>query len=244
MPSPAPDLTQSLEIGHVPPQTKSLDELTQSLPIGSEYRRQQTTPASFSPGSISTELEASLGQSSVASQSVTSEVSGRMSNERYLQDEQQQRVNSPSAVRFEKVSEEIVEEVYPPSPKGTDVRGREDTLSSIGSAAVSPAPAVISPTPSSYIAHSRSPQRSPDQWIVRTLADMYICEGEEEQIRYRRYFWHLFTITVFYGLPAFQLILTYQQLLHVTGNQDICYFNYLCNRQLGVLRSVSILSVN
>ena len=220
--------------------------MTQSLPATFGYRSQQTTPASFSPGSISTEheLEASLGQSSVVSQSVTSEVSGRISNERYLQDQQQQKVNSPSAVRFKRITEEIVEEVNPSSPKGADVLSREDTLSSIGSAAVSPVPAVISPTPSSYIARSRSPQRSPYKWIVRTLADMYICEGEEEQIRYRRYFWHLFTISVFYGLPAFQLILTYQQLLHVTGNQDICYFNYLCSRQLGVLRSVSILSVN
>jgi len=81
-----------------------------------------------------------------------------------------------------------------------------------------------------------SPSRTVQNWVVYTLADVNINEGEEEQIRYRRYCWHLFTISVFYALPAFQLILTYQQLLNVTGNQDICYYNYLCSHKLGSVR--------
>ena len=238
---PAPsDLTQSLEIGHQQPLSKSLDELTQSLPAGYAYHRQQTMPATFSPYSISTEheLESSFGQLSTVSQSVTSEVASGVG---YVQD-QQQRVITPSDVRqFEKISEvnSLKEETVPSSPRSMDLQRREDALPSIGSEIVSPVPAAIpvtNPIPSPTAARSLSPKRSPEQWIIRTLADMYICEGEEEQIRYRRYFWNLFTISIFYGLPAFQLILTYQQLLHVTGNQDICYYNYLCTRQLGVLR--------
>lgn len=85
---------------------------------------------------------------------------------------------------------------------------------------------------------STSPRRTVKDWIVYTLADVKINEGEDEQIRYRRYCWHLFTISVFYALPAFQLILTYQELLNITGNQDICYYNYLCSHKLGAVRSV------
>ena len=81
-----------------------------------------------------------------------------------------------------------------------------------------------------------SSNRTDQNWIVKKLSDITVCEGEEEQIRYRRYCWHLFTIAIFYGLPAFQLILTYQQLLNTTGNQDICYYNYLCSHKLGEVR--------
>jgi len=237
-PSANSDLTQSLELGH---RSNMFEELTQSLPVGFQYRRQQTTPVAFSPGSMSTEheLEASFGQSSVMSPLATSEAASRMGNEGYLQ-EQQQRAVSPS--EMEQFSEKTGEEEQPTSPKATDVvHGRPETSPSIVSTNVSPVPVqvpVTSPTPSSAT-RSVSPKRTAEQWIVRTLADVHIFEGEEEQARYRRYVWHLFTISVFYGLPAFQLILTYQQLLHITGNQDICYYNYLCSRQLGVLRSVT-----
>ena len=232
-PSGNSDLTQSLEIGHRP---NGLEEMSQSLPAGFHYRQQ---PMAFSPGSMSSEHELEA----VVSQSVAS---SRMSHEAYLQ-ERQQRVVSPSET--EQFSEKASEEGQPTSPKDTDiVHGRfDDTSPSIVSATVSPVPALVpvtSPTPSFSAARSVSPKRTAEHWIVRTLADVHIFDGEEEQARYRRYVWHLFTISVFYGLPAFQLILTYQQLLHITGNQDICYYNYLCSRQLGVLRSVSKLSVN
>ena len=81
-----------------------------------------------------------------------------------------------------------------------------------------------------------SNSKTNEDWIVKKLSDITVCEGEEEQIRYRRYCWHLFTIAIFYALPAFQLILTYQQLLNTTGNQDICYYNYLCSHKLGEVR--------
>ena len=114
------------------------------------------------------------------------------------------------------------------------------TSSQIGTAS----PPQLSPTPLSVAEQAvqvnirpTSQKRAAKDWmVVSTLADVNICEGEEEQVRYRRYCWHLFTIAIFYALPAFQLILTYQQLLNTTGNQDICYYNYLCSHKLGEVR--------
>uniref|UniRef100_A0A8C3UKD5 SID1 transmembrane family member 2 n=1 Tax=Catharus ustulatus TaxID=91951 RepID=A0A8C3UKD5_CATUS len=43
------------------------------------------------------------------------------------------------------------------------------------------------------------------------------------------------TIAVFYALPVIQLVITYQTVVNVTGNQDICYYNFLCAHPLGNL---------
>uniref|UniRef100_A0A8C1ZQU5 SID1 transmembrane family, member 2 n=1 Tax=Cyprinus carpio TaxID=7962 RepID=A0A8C1ZQU5_CYPCA len=45
------------------------------------------------------------------------------------------------------------------------------------------------------------------------------------------------TIAVFYALPVIQLVITYQTVVNVTGNQDICYYNFLCAHPLGALSS-------
>ena len=104
----------------------------------------------------------------------------------------------------------------------------------------SPQPSPVPPIADEVVAQDNirgaRQRKAAKDWMVVTLADVNICEGEEEQIRYRRYCWHLFTISIFYALPAFQLILTYQQLLNTTGNQDICYYNYLCSHKLGEVR--------
>ncbi|KAM7322070.1 hypothetical protein ACRRTK_018911 [Alexandromys fortis] len=49
------------------------------------------------------------------------------------------------------------------------------------------------------------------------------------------YFWNIITIAVFYALPVMQLVITYQTVVNVTGNQDICYYNFLCAHPWGVL---------
>uniref|UniRef100_A0A663LR46 SID1 transmembrane family member 1 n=1 Tax=Athene cunicularia TaxID=194338 RepID=A0A663LR46_ATHCN len=46
---------------------------------------------------------------------------------------------------------------------------------------------------------------------------------------------NIITIAVFYALPVIQLVITYQTVVNVTGNQDICYYNFLCAHPLGVL---------
>ncbi|XP_044017812.1 SID1 transmembrane family member 1-like [Aphidius gifuensis] len=45
----------------------------------------------------------------------------------------------------------------------------------------------------------------------------------------RLYLYYLITIAVFYALPVVQLVYTYQRVLQETGNQDSCYYNFLCS---------------
>ncbi|XP_041970147.1 SID1 transmembrane family member 1-like isoform X2 [Aricia agestis] len=53
--------------------------------------------------------------------------------------------------------------------------------------------------------------------------------------RSRLYLWTVLTVAVFYTLPVAQLVLTYQRLLDRSGDQDLCYFNFLCAHPLGPL---------
>ena len=140
----------------------------------------------------------------------------------------------------------ILEEVSLKMPSPSSQAGVGDlfspTSASIVSSQLLPTSPQLSPVPptADEIPQENirdiSQRKTVKDWMVVTLSDITICEGEEEQIRYRRYCWHLFTIAIFYALPAFQLILTYQQLLNTTGNQDICYYNYLCSHKLGEVR--------
>uniref|UniRef100_A0A0X3PUV5 SID1 transmembrane family member 2 n=1 Tax=Schistocephalus solidus TaxID=70667 RepID=A0A0X3PUV5_SCHSO len=52
--------------------------------------------------------------------------------------------------------------------------------------------------------------------------------------KYLLYFWYLIIISIFYGLPVAQLVMTYQRALHDTGNEDICYYNFECAHPFGV----------
>ncbi|KAL1462447.1 hypothetical protein WDU94_014281 [Cyamophila willieti] len=49
------------------------------------------------------------------------------------------------------------------------------------------------------------------------------------------YYWNLITVAIFYSLPVVQLVLTYQKVLNDSGNQDLCYYNYLCSHPLWIL---------
>ncbi|XP_048120728.1 SID1 transmembrane family member 2 isoform X1 [Alosa alosa] len=81
-----------------------------------------------------------------------------------------------------------------------------------------------------------------DKNIVRTKK--YLCVSDlarkDKRIlskKYQIYFWNISTIAVFYALPVIQLVITYQTVVNVTGNQDICYYNFLCAHPLGALSS-------
>ncbi|KAJ0182911.1 hypothetical protein K1T71_000887 [Dendrolimus kikuchii] len=50
-----------------------------------------------------------------------------------------------------------------------------------------------------------------------------------------RYFWGALTVAVVYALPVVQLLFTYQSMVFQTGNQDLCYYNFLCAHPLGFL---------
>ena len=49
------------------------------------------------------------------------------------------------------------------------------------------------------------------------------------------YYWNLATIAIFYGLPVVQLMVTYQEMTNSTGNQDLCFYNFLCAHPLGMV---------
>ncbi|XP_026739901.1 SID1 transmembrane family member 1-like isoform X2 [Trichoplusia ni] len=50
-----------------------------------------------------------------------------------------------------------------------------------------------------------------------------------------RYFWGALTVGVVYALPVVQLLFTYQRMVFQTGDQDLCYYNFLCAHPLGFL---------
>ncbi|GBP76103.1 SID1 transmembrane family member 1 [Eumeta japonica] len=53
--------------------------------------------------------------------------------------------------------------------------------------------------------------------------------------RSKMYLWNVLIVTVFYTLPVIQLVVTYQRMLNQSGNQDLCYFNFLCSHPLLML---------
>lgn len=79
-----------------------------------------------------------------------------------------------------------------------------------------------------------------DKEIIRTkrvLSVSDLARKEPKILRHksRLYLYYLTTIAVFYALPVIQLVITYQNVVHVTGNQDLCYYNFLCAHPLGLL---------
>ncbi|NXU18242.1 SIDT2 protein, partial [Pardalotus punctatus] len=67
------------------------------------------------------------------------------------------------------------------------------------------------------------------------VADLARKDKRVLRKKYQIYFWNIATIAVFYALPVIQLVITYQTVVNVTGNQDICYYNFLCAHPLGNL---------
>ena len=79
-----------------------------------------------------------------------------------------------------------------------------------------------------------------DKEIIRTkrvLSVSDLARKDPKILRHksRLYLYYLITIAVFYALPVIQLVITYQNVLHVTGNQDLCYYNFLCAHPLALL---------
>ncbi|KAL8202626.1 UNVERIFIED_CONTAM: SID1 transmembrane member 1 [Gekko kuhli] len=84
------------------------------------------------------------------------------------------------------------------------------------------------------------PEIESDKNVIRTKVFLYLSDLSRKDRRivskkYKIYFWNIITIAVFYALPVVQLVITYQTVVNVTGNQDICYYNFLCAHPLGVL---------
>ncbi|CAH1642200.1 unnamed protein product [Spodoptera littoralis] len=67
------------------------------------------------------------------------------------------------------------------------------------------------------------------------VANLARCRPRVLSARSKMYLWNVLTVAVFYTLPVIQLVVTYQRLLNQSGNQDLCYFNFLCAHPLLVL---------
>lgn len=50
----------------------------------------------------------------------------------------------------------------------------------------------------------------------------------KSQRRSFNYCWHIMSIAIFYSIPVVQLVITYQRVVNRTGDQDMCYYNFLC----------------
>ncbi|XP_014484274.1 PREDICTED: SID1 transmembrane family member 1-like isoform X2 [Dinoponera quadriceps] len=79
-----------------------------------------------------------------------------------------------------------------------------------------------------------------DKDVIRTKLVLSVCDLARKEPRILRhksrlYFYYLATVAVFYTLPVVQLAITYQRVLHTTGNQDMCYYNFLCAHPFGIL---------
>lgn len=77
--------------------------------------------------------------------------------------------------------------------------------------------------------------------VFRTKTFLYVSDLARKSPRVLAkksslYNWNLMTIAIFYGLPVVQLVLTYQNLTNSTGNQDMCYYNFLCAHPLGLVK--------
>ncbi|XP_045538536.1 SID1 transmembrane family member 1 [Papilio machaon] len=67
------------------------------------------------------------------------------------------------------------------------------------------------------------------------VANLSRCRPRVLSARSKMYLWNVLTVAIFYTLPVVQLVVTYQRLLNQSGNQDLCYFNFLCAHPLLVL---------
>ncbi|CAF4518382.1 unnamed protein product [Rotaria sp. Silwood1] len=68
-----------------------------------------------------------------------------------------------------------------------------------------------------------------------TVHDLSVKDYEYSKQKFRIYPQTMITIAIFYSLPVIQLVLQYQINIDSIGNEDICYFNFLCTRQFATL---------
>ncbi|CAF1472749.1 unnamed protein product, partial [Rotaria sordida] len=68
-----------------------------------------------------------------------------------------------------------------------------------------------------------------------TVSDLCVKDYDYSKQKFRIYPQTMLTIAIFYSLPVIQLVLQYQLNINSSGNEDLCYFNFLCIRQFAML---------
>ena len=84
------------------------------------------------------------------------------------------------------------------------------------------------------------PDADLDKKVIRAKRDLKVSDlamksYKARDKKYRLYHWNLLTISIFYVLPVIQLVLAYQAAVFKSGNEDLCYYNFLCATPLGGL---------
>ena len=64
------------------------------------------------------------------------------------------------------------------------------------------------------------------------VTDLSAKDYKYLQEKFRIYPTTILTVAIFYALPVIQLVVQYQVNIDSIGNEDICYFNFLCTREL------------
>lgn len=81
---------------------------------------------------------------------------------------------------------------------------------------------------------------STDKDVILSKRHLYVCDLARKphkslQRKSMMYVGSLLTVATFYVLPVVQLVVSSQMVLQQTGNQDLCYYNFLCSYPLGLL---------
>nr|SVE89412.1 EOG090X0A5X [Daphnia sinensis] len=84
------------------------------------------------------------------------------------------------------------------------------------------------------------PDAYSDKNVVRTKPFLFLADLSHKGSRFhgkksQRYMWNLLIVAIFYALPVLQLVIIYKKIVNDTGDQDLCYFNFLCSHPLGDL---------
>ncbi|XP_070549050.1 SID1 transmembrane family member 1-like [Ptychodera flava] len=69
------------------------------------------------------------------------------------------------------------------------------------------------------------------------VADLSTNPDGTQSAKYKLYWKNLIPIAIFYALPVVQLVFAHQEIFHDNGDEDVCYYNFLCANPLGVLSS-------
>ncbi|XP_046440866.1 SID1 transmembrane family member 1-like isoform X2 [Daphnia pulex] len=136
-------------------------------------------------------------------------------------------------------------------PSLLEVRNRPTRYGSISTPIVGPTPTAASrDVESEPLSRTSSaldltdidlmPDAYSDKDVVRTKTFLFVADLSHKGSRFhgkksQLYMWNLLIVAVFYALPVLQLVIIYQKVLNDTGDQDLCYFNFLCAHPLGDL---------
>jgi hypothetical protein len=78
--------------------------------------------------------------------------------------------------------------------------------------------------------NERRERTLPDKLMVSHLAQNLQNNSDKSF----GYMWSLLHVGIFYGLPVTQLVWTYQKIANKYGDEDMCYYNYLCANPLWI----------